>query len=195
MSSFTPENAAQLLTDWPHKWWVAGGRALDLFLDEHTREHADLDIAILQASSRNFRQFLGGMTFWADHGDGRIGTRPLRVEEEPPVVPGVMWCRHGYKGSWLFDTVLNRHEGNRWIFKRSDNVQRDLEDIGLTSDTGIPYLQPEIVLLHKANNNRSKDLLDFANTLPHLNQDRINWLSDALQIVHPSHPWIDYLEP
>ena len=57
--------------------------------------------------------------------------------------------------------------------------------------TGIPYLAPEIVLLFKAKHaDRDKDAADFARALPLLDDQRRQWLADALRVVHPGHDWI-----
>ena len=64
--------------------------------------------------------------------------------------------------------------------------------ISRTAD-GIPYLQPEVVLLFKAKAVRPKDELDFAAVLPHLESSRRLWLRDALTLVHPGHAWLESL--
>jgi hypothetical protein len=37
-----------LLADFDAPWWIAGGWALDLFLDAETRPHGDVDVAVLR---------------------------------------------------------------------------------------------------------------------------------------------------
>jgi hypothetical protein len=49
--------------------------------------------------------------------------------------------------------------------------------IARTAD-GIPYAQPEIVLLFKAKAARQKDDDDFARVLPFLDAPRHSWLRD-----------------
>ena len=57
------------------------------------------------------------------------------------------------------------------------------------SAEGIPYLAPEIVLLHKAKAPRPTDEDDLALTLPTLTTLQAEWLRTALEIVHPGHRW------
>jgi hypothetical protein len=71
---------------------------------------------------------------------------------------------------------------------------RPLSTIGLRTVDGIPYLAPEIQLLYKAKEPRSKDEADFASTLPYLNRESRQWLVQALTVVHPNHPWLVLLE-
>ncbi len=58
---------------------------------------------------------------------------------------------------------------------------------------GIPYMAPEIVLLFKAKGQRAKDEADFRGALPLLDGEQRRWLNDALDLVHPSHPWRAFL--
>jgi len=52
-------------------------------------------------------------------------------------------------------------------------------------------VQPEVVLLFKAGSPRPKDERDFELALPSLDERRRGWLHDALNLVHPGHPWLD----
>lgn len=44
-SEVSPQDLAALLTKLDVPWWIAGGYALDLFLDSKSRPHADIEIA------------------------------------------------------------------------------------------------------------------------------------------------------
>ena len=39
-------------------WWVAGGRALDMFLGHETRKHDDIEVAVLRRDQLAFRDAL-----------------------------------------------------------------------------------------------------------------------------------------
>ena len=53
----------RLLSDFRRPWMIAGGWAIDLFLRRVTREHEDVDIAILRADQRELRTRLRGFEF------------------------------------------------------------------------------------------------------------------------------------
>ena len=57
----------------------------------------------------------------------------------------------------------------------------------------MPYIEPEVVLLFKANATRPKHEDDFATVLPDLDEVRRAWLVDTLELAHPGHHWIDAL--
>jgi hypothetical protein len=84
-------------------------------------------------------------------------------------------------------------DGDTWVFRRDATIR--LHPASLISRTadGIPYVQPEVVLLFKAKVVRPKDELDFAAVLPHLDGNRRLWLRDALTLVHPGHAWLGSL--
>ncbi|RBP90056.1 hypothetical protein DFO70_110162 [Cytobacillus firmus] len=61
------------------------------------------------------------------------------------------------------------------------------------SKTGIPYLNPEIVLLFKAKNTRDKDHLDFIAINDYLDAEKKHWLRTVLETHEPGHKWIKSL--
>ena len=62
------------------------------------------------------------------------------------------------------------------------------------TEDGIPYGRPEIVLLFKAKHaHRDRDQSDFEAVVPRLEPERRRWLAEALEQVHPGHPWLDRL--
>lgn len=59
------------------------------------------------------------------------------------------------------EVLLNETVENDWKFRRDLRIHAPLNSIWSVSETGIPYLNPEIVLLYKAKNTREKDHQDF----------------------------------
>lgn len=76
------------------------------------------------------------------------------------------------------------------------DIRLPLADIGKRTVGGIPYLRPEIQLLHKATGSlgiREKDEADFHAVLPVLDADARQWLGEALRRVRADHPWLNSL--
>ena len=84
-------------------------------------------------------------------------------------------------------------DGATWIFRRDPRIRLKAASLRSRTADGIPYLQPEVVLLFKAKAVHPKDEMDFAAVLPHLESSRRLWLRDALTLVHPEHPWLESL--
>lgn len=192
--NYTPERTAKLFQDHPENWWIAGGWATDLFLGEQTREHEDVDVAILRSDEQSFRARLQDWELWPGPGNSQLEDNPIALGERLAPDRKVIWCRPSATSQWAFEFLLNKNDGEEWVFKRDDRIRRPIADIGNISPDGIPYLNPEIVLLYKAKNLRGRDEHDFQQVLPKLGDDARSWLGDSLRIVHPDHPWVESLQ-
>jgi hypothetical protein len=84
-----------------------------------------------------------------------------------------------------------------WKYRREPTIVRSLDKTGLSTESGIPYLAPELVLLFKSKNTsnqeRAKDQSDFESVLPQLDAERRAWLRWALIATSPDHAWIEQL--
>ncbi len=94
---------------------------------------------------------------------------------------------------WAFELLLNESKGNSWVFKRDPDIRWSLPLTTSRTTSDIPYLNPEIVLLHKAGRNIPKDQSDFEQTVDRLSSTAVKRMVDALEIIHPAHPWLERL--
>jgi len=167
-------------------WWIAGGQAIDLWLGRQTRVHADLDVQILQRDQHRFRAALDGWELAVAH----EGVLTPWTDGDLPDVANALWCRPVGAAAWAFELLLAPARDDVWVFRRDDRVTRPLAAIGFTTDDGIPVVVPEVQLLFKAKEGRPRDEADLASVLPELADDQRAWLADAIQLVHPDHPWV-----
>jgi hypothetical protein len=86
------------------------------------------------------------------------------------------------------------YEGDTWICRRDETIRLPYSDIIQHSRDGIPYLVPELVLLFKAKNPRSKDQADFDATVPHMTAAQRETFAELLARVHPGHRWLDQFD-
>lgn len=187
---FSPLDVAKVFDNFPFPFWIAGGWALDLFIEEQTREHEDIDVAILRKDEKHFRKHLSTWELWPGLGNNKLEDLPIKTEQEFPQEREVLWCRQSVNEDWAFELLLNKTINGNWVFKRDESITMPVEEIGLVSERGIPYLNPEIVLLFKAKENRAKDKRDFEVFLPELNTKARLWLKESLIKVHPGHEWL-----
>jgi hypothetical protein len=169
-------------------WAVVAGWALDLFRGKQTREHEDLEIAVPERSYAAIAEALASFDHFAV-GDGLA--QP--ATEESLAAAYQTWVRERETGVWRLDVMREPWEGDTWICRRDQRIRRPGADVVARTSDGIPYQQPEIVLLFKAKAMRPKDEADFASVLPLLDSSRRRWLSDALALVHPGHRWLEAL--
>jgi len=161
-------------------WWaIAGGWALDLHMGHQSRVHTDLDIVVnrkdqvtvygqLRQDWLLFKAKDGELTPW-DKGEALNDINSL-------------WVKKNITSPWAFEIMLMDSENDEWIYRRETFIRRQINDIYLTSDTGIPYLRPEIQLLYKLGSSqvREKDYEDYYRVKPLLLPCELEWLEEAL---------------
>jgi hypothetical protein len=190
---FSPvENIVRELKGARFPWYVAGGWALDLFLGGVNRVHHDVDMVVPRSAQRELRKYL------LERGWKLVAPYEKRLEPWPPH----MWLElprhqvHAYREDEFLDFLLTEMDGV-WKYRREPSVIRSLEKVGMKSESGTPYLAPELALLFKSKNTsnqeRPKDEMDFERVLPHLDAERRAWLRWALIGTSPDHPWIRQL--
>jgi hypothetical protein len=178
----------------PMRWWIAGGWALDLYLDRTTREHGDIDTVILRSEHLILQKYLYGDWELFKAFKGQL--IPWRLDEELNSQFDNIWVKKKGETTWAFQVMILDTADEHWIYKRNGKIKRKLTDIGLESSSGVPYLRPEIQLLYKGGSSviRKKDVIDLMNVLPKLSDTNRNWLKDSLTIQYPNgHQWIDFL--
>jgi hypothetical protein len=186
---WSPQQAARELAGLDVPWCVIGGWAIDLFLGESTRAHEDLEIAIPRAAFSVLRQHLVKFKF---HVVGGGAVRALPFDALPGMTTHQNWVLDETANAWRMDVMLEPGNGETWIFRRDERIRAPRSRM-LSARDGIPFLNPEGVLLYKAKTMRPKDEQDFAAVSAHLEPDAKAWLRDALLLVHPGHAWIDAL--
>jgi aminoglycoside-2''-adenylyltransferase len=175
-----PEDVAELLAGFDAPWWIAGGWALDLFLDAETRPHGDVDVAVLRDWDLRYVTEDRTLAPWDE--------QPLRL----PV--HAVWARRSLDPSapWTFEVLLNEHRGDRWVYRRDPAISLPLSELGGRRE-GIPLLRPEVVLLYKSKHPTLTDERDFDAVEPHLTTPARSWLREALSRSAPRHAWLQRL--
>ena len=186
---WSPEEVAERLGTIGLPWAVVGGYAIDLWLGRTTREHSDIEIAILRPDFPRFRSCFPNHTLYTA-GKGEIHLLP--DGENTPAEIHQNWLLDEERMAWRLDIMLEPGDPDTWVFRRNESVQRPRSTM-VGHRNGIPYLMPEGVLLYKARATRDKDERDLQNVLPTLSQAQKNWLRDMLHTVHPGHRWGEIL--
>ena len=173
-------------------WYVAAGWAIDLFLGGSHREHEDLEVAVPNSRFDEIVDALGGLEVFiitAPHEATPLAEAHNRLEGTHQ-----SWVREPATGLWRFDVFREPSDGDTWLCRRDESIRLPYDEVIERTDDGIPYGRPEIVLLFKARHaDRSRDQSDFDAVLPHLDTESRHWLAEALELVHPGHPWLPEL--
>jgi hypothetical protein len=188
---WTPEQVANVLEGIDVPWCVVGGFAIDLFLGRETRRHDDIEIAVPRPFFDPLRKLLKRSFALHVVGDGEV--RRLAPGAVYPAEKHQCWVLDEAAGKWRLDVMQEPGDTQKWAFRRDPHVNAPRAWMMTTSAGGIPYLVPEAVLLFKAKATRGKDEADLAACLPELTNAARDWLRNALERVHPNHPWIEKL--
>jgi hypothetical protein len=186
---WSPRELAAKLAGVAVPWCVVGGWAIDLWLGRQTRPHEDIEVAIPRTHFAELRDHLAAFELYVV-GQGEV--RELPPGQLPPADKHQNWVLDGAAASWRVDVMLDPGDSQTWVFRRDERICAPRSRM-VAMRGGIPYLQPEGVLLFKAKGLRDKDEADFRACLPVLDPERRTWLAQALELVHPGHPWIERL--
>lgn len=180
----------RLFDRWPGRWWISGGVALELHLGRSWRVHDDSDVSVLRDDAADLSMALAGwniqvaaagaLTPW----DGSA----LAIEANQNNV----WCREAPDQPWCLDVTISEGDRECWIYRRDPTVRVPWGDAVLLNEQGIPYLAPELQLLFKSKNNRTKDDRDASVVIPDLATERQRRLRELLP---DDHPWLLLLDP
>ena len=173
-----PAQVAELFAASSVRWWIAGGRAARI--GASARLHEDTDVVVRLDDLGELRQHLRAWHLWETHG----GTfRPLLPGDMLTEGREQLWARRDAQHPWQLDLLLDRSQ-DEWVFKRDARVRVPWAG-ALHTWNGVPYLRPELALLHKAHLDRPKDRADLA--AARLDPDARSWLAATLdQLGHNS---------
>ncbi|HEX8866635.1 MAG TPA: amino acid transporter [Lentzea sp.] len=168
------------------QWWVAGGYAIELAVGRPLRPHADIDVLLLRRDQLAAQRALAGWEWWAADPPGTL--RPWQPGEILPPDVHDIWCRPAGSDHWQVQVMLDESDGDDWVSRRHPRVRRSISSIGNVTDSGIPYLVPEIQLFYKSTSPRPKDQIDFAAALPLLSAAQRTWLTESVAILEDRLP-------
>lgn len=182
-----PLKVAAVMRGFAPDWFVAGGWAVDLYLGEVTRTHADIEVAVFRKDQAALHDCLDGWLLRKVVG-GELSAWRRGEWLEPPVHE--IHCLKEDAEPPRLEVLLNETRGDEWVYRRNEKVTRPLAELHLSSNTGVRFLSPEVVLLYKSKNPGDKDEQDFAAVLSRLDAARTRWLRDAIAASHPTHHWL-----
>jgi hypothetical protein len=188
MNSFIePQEVQRILANLQCSWGVAGGWALDLFLDRITRKHQDIEVAIFRADQLILQDYFASRGWSIEYVDnGQLVSWPIGERLVLPVHE--IWCRENKS---RIEVLLNECEDDAFVFRRDSRIRAPVERTFIRSNSGIPVLAPEIVLLYKSKRARDpKEQQDFSSVVDTLDVEQRRWLAESIAVIDPDHPWL-----
>lgn len=189
MEGKEPVRVAKLLAGYRGTWAIAGGWAIDLFLNQETRKHQDIEVFILRAEQLKFKNYLTDWQFRvADAGQLNPWNNNEYLELPLHEIHG-----HNEFGEAI-EVLLNEEIYGNWQFRRKPAIEYPMKEVIISADLHIPILTPEIVLLYKAKTNQEKDKHDLKATLPKLKSSKVHTLKKWLIESYGKHEWLAEIE-
>lgn len=185
-----PVKVWSLMRGFKPEWFIAGGWAIDLFLEKETRPHEDIEIAMFRRDQNALQNYLSGWVLKKAAG-GALSEWNYGEHLELPVHE--IHCFNETFEPQFLEILLNETNGDEWLFRRNIKITRSLSKLYLTSHLGMRFLRPEIVLLYKSKNPRLKDEQDFEVVATHLDAESRQWLKAALIVCYDKHHWLQKL--
>jgi hypothetical protein len=146
-------------------YWIAGGWAIDLAVGRVTRDHADVDVMLLERDKH---------VLWDELPEDEV--QITGCDREPKRL--TLHSEHLLLPTEVF---LAEADGTFWVHRRGAySVKRPLAGITRHRD-GIPFLAPEVVLLFKARSKADKDQHDVETALPALDDGQRSWFQETLK--------------
>jgi hypothetical protein len=182
------DEICKLMRRFPYPWFFVGGWAIDIHLGRQTRPHNDIEFSIFRNDQAAFRVYFKELTL-------RVfvpGSKEHQIWNGEELKLPIHQLRSVSENGPNVDVMLNESDDKNWIYRRNQSIKREKRKAILTSNS-IPHLAPEIVLLYKTKNTKSKDNVDFEAALPDLSSEQRQWLKEALKNCDPDHGWLKIL--
>ncbi|MGA9596700.1 MAG: amino acid transporter [Acidimicrobiia bacterium] len=171
------DDVAALLNGAPFRWWVSGGRALELHVGRSWRSHEDTDVGVLGSEVSRVAKRLSGWELAVAAG-GRLSGwhgRPLQPGENN------VWAG---RTAWEIDFTVGADSDDEWVYRRYPAIRRPWSAAVLLSARNVPYLAPELQLLFKSKTARPKDHDDAEVVIPVLGRAARAFLEENLPAGH-----------
>ncbi len=139
------EDVKKMLASVAAPWWIAGGRALDMFVGHETRTHVDIDVAVLRRDQQAFREALGKWDVQIAHDGAFIPWKRGDTITDPD--HHEIWARETPDGPWRIELLFEESDGSRWMYRRNPSIGLNVADLGRRDAYGIQFLRPEVVLV------------------------------------------------
>jgi hypothetical protein len=131
-------------------WCLCGGHSVDLLVGRKTRDHGDIDIAVLRSGLSACLSNLGpGQVFLCN---------PLRAWDGKPVPPEVhdIWIADKEGECWILQIMIFEDDGDDVVYRRDPRISWSKNSHSIRIG-GVRILNPAITQLFKCNQSEMQD--------------------------------------
>ena len=205
-----------LLTGFGPAWFLCGGWAADAWLGRQTRDHGDVDIAVLHRDQHAIFEHFPGWALvghdpnvpddTAEPWNGRHLDLPAHIHVPKlgsPLASSTAVAHTAFE----FEFLLNEGADGDCVLNAELDIAVPLECCIRPSAWGLPTAAAEVVVFFKAGGHlsvterraanklfRRRDEQDFFALLPTLSEAQRTWLRASLGKIQREHPWLVHLD-
>ena len=176
------DEVVRLFRGAPFRWWLAGGMALETHVGETWRDHDDIDVGVSRFELDAVADWLGTDRLEV----ASSGVLRLWNELRPQPDENNIWVRSSRSQAFFLDILIGDGDPHRWTYRREPTINRPWDEAILHTESGCPYLAPELQMLFKSSNPRPKDHIDAEHVIPKLS-DRQQ--SELATWIPTNHQW------
>src|SRR5581483_182689 len=178
---------AKFLAELPKPWFVAGGWAIDLYLNRSLRNHKDVDISVFRHDQLVIQEYFNERGWQLRKYVGNsVELEPWLTGEQLELPDRGIRAERSYQHSTTIDILLSETNGKQWLFHQDSRITHPIETISVYSALGVPILCPEIVLLFKARHLYATD----PESLLHREADESDFLAIQGSITLAQRNWL-----
>jgi hypothetical protein len=192
---------SDIMGDYPGQWGVVGTWALPLFRKQDPWSHPtmetrrpEVDIAILRHDQHLLYTYLHDLDGWDLHYKQGNRSIPWHNEHlEIPICELRAEALLGHAPGFNIQIQDTDPDETKWLYRKNARVSLALDHLFLTNELGIPFMTPEVVLLHATENSYFWMTWDHYFSGYDPDRKRKSWLITALKWTDPDHPWLEDL--
>ncbi len=209
------EQADALIKNNSFAYTFCGGWAIDLFMDDETRQHSDVDVLVYWPERDKIILCMQSLGFevYEMLGDGK-GHHITNVYNQMKYKRNIFCCKkdrelvslHATKEAGIYDIdfkrigqkhlnfiefLFNDKNDTELLYARNHEIREPLREAILYSNA-VPYLSPEFCLLYKSTDtDREGYQHDYDTAISSMDRRQKQWLNNALKAIYPAgHKWI-----
>jgi hypothetical protein len=178
-----------LMKEFNKPWFVAGGWTIDIFVNEITRNHKDMDICIFREDTEYALKYFENWDInVAIPGEHRLEKVIHLNDTDLP-----RYCLHLFREQEFIELLLTDRDEDQVIFRKNKQIKMNISDF-YKKTGGIPYVNPAWQLLFKSLNSREEDEHDFRIYLNRVEDTTSKlWLLQYMIQINGNERWIKEL--
>jgi hypothetical protein len=163
-----------------YPWFIAGEWAIDLFLNDETQVHNDIEIGIYRKNQMQLFRFFDKQRKYYIDNRNTFGKHEKHEWNKEYLQFPIHEIYIRYEESEI-EVLLNEKDSDNWIYGKNSKVRLDEKKVIQFTENEIPYLCPEIILFQKIEDIGIKAIDNTSKIIIKMNDSQRNWLMENIK--------------